>query len=110
MKCKFCQAELEEGVTLCPACGQENLPEETAKKKMTSTKLAVIYICIIVLLAALIAPVIMGLKNGGSADKDAQWVKDFVDAFTSQTQIEKINEKNVPNLAWKILFEASDAQ
>ena len=28
MNCKFCQAELEEGVTLCPACGQENQPEE----------------------------------------------------------------------------------
>ena len=23
MKCKYCQAELEEGVTLCPACGKE---------------------------------------------------------------------------------------
>lgn len=23
-KCKFCQAELEEGVTLCPACGKDN--------------------------------------------------------------------------------------
>jgi len=44
------------------------------------------------------------------ADKDAQWVKDFVDAFTSQTQIDKINEKNIPNPAWKILFEASDAK
>ena len=75
MNCKFCQAELEEGVTLCPACGQENQPEEElpvaevteeaaaedtvgevteaveeeapARKKLTSGKLAVIYICII---------------------------------------------------------------
>ena len=32
MNCKFCGAELEEGMTLCPACGQENpeeIPEET---------------------------------------------------------------------------------
>ena len=30
MFCKFCQAELPEDVTLCPACGKENL-EETAE-------------------------------------------------------------------------------
>ena len=27
MNCKFCNAEMEEGVTLCPACGKENLEE-----------------------------------------------------------------------------------
>lgn len=27
MKCKFCNAELEEGITLCPECGKENLEE-----------------------------------------------------------------------------------
>ena len=27
MNCKFCNAELEEGLTLCPACGQENAEE-----------------------------------------------------------------------------------
>lgn len=33
MNCKFCNAELEEGATLCPACGQENAEEilETAE-------------------------------------------------------------------------------
>ena len=30
MKCKYCEAELEEGVTLCPACGKDNA-EETAQ-------------------------------------------------------------------------------
>lgn len=27
MKCKYCEAELEEGVTLCPACGKDNAQE-----------------------------------------------------------------------------------
>lgn len=27
MNCKFCNAELDEGVTLCPACGKENAEE-----------------------------------------------------------------------------------
>ena len=33
-KCKFCEAELEEGVTLCPSCGKDNaepVAEETAE-------------------------------------------------------------------------------
>ena len=29
MNCKFCNEELPENVTLCPACGGENLEEET---------------------------------------------------------------------------------
>jgi len=28
MKCKYCNAELEEGVILCPVCGKENLQED----------------------------------------------------------------------------------
>ena len=27
MNCKFCNAELEEGITLCPECGKENVEE-----------------------------------------------------------------------------------
>lgn len=30
MNCKFCQAELEEGNTLCPVCGKDNGVEQTA--------------------------------------------------------------------------------
>ena len=37
-------------------------------------------------------------------DKDAQWVKDLMDAMTSDAQVEVINSKNEPDLAWKILF------
>ena len=29
MNCKFCNAELEEGITLCPQCGKENMEEVT---------------------------------------------------------------------------------
>ena len=38
-------------------------------------------------------------------DKDAQWVEDLMAAMTSEAQVERINAKNDPNLAWKILFE-----
>lgn len=36
MKCKFCNAELEEGQTLCPACGQEN-QDSAAACEVTET-------------------------------------------------------------------------
>ena len=115
MKCKFCQAELEEGVTLCPACGQENLPEETAKKKMTSTKLAVIYICIIALLAVLIAPVIMGLKNGGSADKDAQYSGGVIFADGNEDDVTckgsyTVSDRKAKSKANKVIATAGDAE
>lgn len=84
MNCKFCQAELEEGVTLCPACGRDNTedeavqaeeamvtPEEetpvqetTEKKKLSSGKLSVICISIVAVLAVLAAFVITGIRNG----------------------------------------------
>ena len=41
-------------------------------------------------------------------DKDAKWVQDFMAAFTCQTQVDKINEKNIPEMAWKILFEVTE--
>lgn len=37
-------------------------------------------------------------------DKDAKWVADLMEAMTSDKQVEKINEKNKPEMAWKILF------
>lgn len=35
MKCNHCEAELEEGVTLCPACGCDNTPAEEAAAPVT---------------------------------------------------------------------------
>jgi len=44
-KCKFCEAELEEGVTLCPSCGKDNAEivteEETIAAEETVTQEAV---------------------------------------------------------------------
>lgn len=37
-------------------------------------------------------------------DKNAKWVADLMEAMTSDKQVEKINEKNEPEMAWKILF------
>ena len=40
MKCKYCQAELEEGVTLCPACGKEQEAAEETPVAQTEETVA----------------------------------------------------------------------
>ena len=38
-KCKFCQAELEEDVTVCPSCGKDNAKvEETVAPETKPAK------------------------------------------------------------------------
>lgn len=46
MKCKYCQAELEEGVSLCPACGKEQETEvapveETVVEEVTAEEVCI---------------------------------------------------------------------
>lgn len=52
MKCKFCDAELEEGVTVCPACG-ESVEERPAKKKIRVWQIILMCIAGLVLLLSL---------------------------------------------------------
>ena len=117
MKCKFCEAQIEEGVLRCPECGA-NLVEETtkeeapAKKKISSGKLAVIYILVIVLLASLIAPVIVGMQNsntvssstGGTVPADGN--KDDVTCQGSYTA----SEKTVKAKADKVIATVGNAK
>ena len=62
MKCKHCQNELEEGVTLCPACGQEN--SEPAKTGLGAGKIALLVILAVAAIAV-IAALVMG-GNGAA--------------------------------------------
>lgn len=58
-KCKFCQAELPENTTLCPACGKENAQEE---KKLTPGRIALIVAAVVVLAALVIGLVYVGMN------------------------------------------------
>jgi len=142
MECKNCNEQLEEGVTLCPNCGQENQPEalipeeaegvlptelgETleaaesgeeevpVKKRMTSGKLAVIYVCVIVLVAALLAPVILQISGGSFGTRNdttagtvpADGNKDDVTCQGSYT----VSEKKVQSKADKVIATAGNAE
>ena len=63
MKCKYCQSELEEGVTLCPACGKENA--EPAKTGLGAGKIALLVILAVAAIAV-IAALVMGGGNGAA--------------------------------------------
>ena len=84
MKCKFCQTEWDEEVTVCPVCGKDNDGEEQineeccettqdpvaeektskpAKVKINSGKLAVIYIAVLLVMAVLVAFVFFGMEG-----------------------------------------------
>lgn len=118
MKCKFCEAQIEDGVLRCPECGA-NLVEETtkeeapAKKKISSGKLAVIYILVIVLLASLIAPVIVGMQNSSTTSSSttngtvpANGNKDDVTCQGSYTA----SEKTVKAKADKVVATVGNAE
>ena len=90
MNCKFCNAELSEEVTLCPACGKDNaeemteevavaevaaeiveeaaaeVPAETPKKKRSLWVTILAVIGGIALLAVLVGAVIYGTKSLGA--------------------------------------------
>lgn len=102
MKCKFCQQELEEGVTLCPACGKENAeaeemgteetvtetveePKEAPKSGMGKLALA---LGVLVALLVLLAAMIMG---GGEDD-----VTDETGDTTAATEITELTEGTEP--------------
>jgi len=84
MNCKHCQAELPEGVTVCPECGEENLTEEVTpveetvsaseietaeneapvqqKQKPSAGVIALAVAAVVVLAAVFIALIVSGLN------------------------------------------------
>lgn len=58
MNCKKCKAQLEDGVTICPACGTDNTPEQPKGIVLTPGKLALV-IGFVVVLTALVVGLIM---------------------------------------------------
>ena len=57
-KCKYCQAELPENTTVCPACGKDNKEE----KKMTPGRIALVVAAVVVLAALVVALVYAGMN------------------------------------------------
>ena len=109
MKCKNCQTELEEGVTLCPSCGEENIPEvetveeatpeeaaapQTMDKGLDKTKLALMIAAIaaVALLGiGLIMITLFGIRGGWEKDTpDATTLADTTPAITTPEPTEYV--------------------
>ena len=95
MKCKNCEAELEEGVSLCPACGCDNgLTEETipaepentpiVEGKLTPGKIALLVVMAVAAVAVVVA-LIMGGLSGGSEATEATNPDEEVTTESSET-------------------------
>lgn len=59
MNCKFCNAELKEGSTKCPACGAEN----AASGKLSAGKIALLAVLAVAAIAVVIALIVGGMNN-----------------------------------------------
>ena len=64
-KCKYCQAELPEGSTVCPACGKDNKEE----KKMTPGRITLVVAAVVLLAALVVALVYAGMNVAVTSDK-----------------------------------------
>lgn len=60
MNCKFCNAQLEEGTTKCPACGAEN---PAGNGKLSAGKIALLAVLVVAAIAVVIALVLGGLNT-----------------------------------------------
>ena len=95
-KCKFCQAELEEDVTVCPSCGKDNAeaekvvkteetaaPETKPAKKSSPALVAALIVVIVALAAMMVALVIGGMDKSAipapEADQQVQATGEVVD-------------------------------
>ena len=62
MQCKYCQAELEEGNSICPSCGQNN-EEKGVGKKLVVMKILVFCLAGLILLSTLLGAISYGLTG-----------------------------------------------
>lgn len=76
-KCKFCQAELPENTTLCPACGKDNAQE---KKKLTPGRIAMIVASVVVLAALVIGLVYAGMNKAVSPEEQTETAVETIPA------------------------------
>ena len=75
-KCKYCQAELPEGTTVCLECGKDNREE----KKMTPGRIALMVAAIVVLAALVVALVYAGMNVYVKSDEQTDAVVETVPA------------------------------
>ena len=87
MKCKFCEAELNPGESVCPACGKDNAKE---KAPMTINKLIALIVAGVVLFAVVAGVGIDRLRSHS--------VKYSVNYTAEQGKLDRYNDKVVATM------------
>ena len=69
MECKKCKAQLEQGVMICPECGEDNTPEAPKGILLTPGKLVAVIAAVVLITAAVVALIMtgMGFRFSGPA-------------------------------------------
>ncbi|MDO5545027.1 MAG: peptidylprolyl isomerase [Eubacteriales bacterium] len=105
-KCKFCQAELPEGTTLCPQCGEVNRDE----KKMTPGKTALVVAAVVVLAALVVALVYAGMNVVVTSEEQVEAAVETVAETVAETEAATVPaDGNPDDETAKGTYTASDA-
>ena len=67
MECKKCKAQLPDGVTICPECGEDNTPAAAKGIVLTPGKLVAIVAAVVLLTAGVVALIMTGMGYSFSA-------------------------------------------
>ncbi len=111
MKCKFCNAEMDEGAERCPVCGEEVVQ----KKKPKAWKIVLAVVGCVVLLAVLAGAVLYGLgvdlrpRENDIFYKDNYVVSDQKAEKKADTVIATVGNKELTNGELQIYYQRSVA-
>ena len=107
MKCKFCSAELEPGMTKCPGCGAE--VEQT--QKLSAGKIALLVILSVAAIAVVVALILGGLNNGAVAPETTDPTTDAsVPATEEAVDATVPADGNPDDVTCKGTYTVSDAE
>lgn len=98
MKCKNCNATLEDGVTICPSCGADS---SKAGAKLSAGKIALLVVLAVVAVAIVVALIWGGMSGDGDADPDET---------TESTAATIPADGNVDDVTCKGSYSVADAE
>jgi len=120
MNCKHCQQELERGVTLCPHCGTDNAqsaaeemqPEITAEvqeeKKTSASRLTLMVVACVVLIAVLAGVVLGGMGILGGKEEPTETQETFAGTIPADGNPDDVTCKGSYTLTDEEVVEAGE--
>ena len=111
MKCKKCNAPLEAGVNVCPACGEVNTPAAAKGIVLTPGKLVAVVAAVVLLTAAVVALIMTGMGYSFTAGKQPVATEPLAaDDGTVQAEATIPADGNPDDVTCKGTYTVSDEQ